>query len=1043
MAVLQLSIAHRRALSSRGEFGMLNHLRFGSLLAARVGPRSALGSAAVLLGIAGVFAGCQPNAAPHPGGPSAAISATASAGAARVKSAPCEDAEGCCESDEKGHVWNEAGQAWIEERCGEGSVCLGGRCASLRLPKGEPGAAIRREDLLAIAGEGWMNGWGIEGPVKAPAVEAMEREPGGWANARDFKAACGASGFVPIFERASQKPRGPELARLAGYLISGKARRVQLNAGFGGRLRVYLGDKLVLDEARPSSPKPFKDEVAAEIDLGAGVTPMTVLLERRDEAASGVFLRFKEPDGRSARNLLFAFPPGAAACGLGDLAGVDVGRDPIKGGFSVEIKTNLMGLSPRSPLEAPLRAELFDEGKRENGREIATSTIAVREFPSGGSAKFSVLPEKSGEFELAIGIGAKNTKNEIIRRVKLIYRGDLHPRIVDLHARAPDLAKAAPREATRDSFLYHVDTLIRGLAESHPDKSYLAARTADAEKIAKSLAAGEDPYSTKTGIVRRAYTSEIDGRLQPYVAFIPPSYKRDASKSMPLIITFHGLESQPEHALRAVIGEAANDAIVSGHAARHLPSFPDHGVLLAAPWGYGKAGQRQLGEHDVLRVIREMRESYRVDERRISITGASLGGTVSFVVPLHYPDLFSAAAPLCGYPNLLTWTSVRSAPHTPWEDVLLQKRYIGNYAENGLHLPLHIVHGGLDAPDRSRVIADRYRELGYPHKFDVQDELDHNVWEYGYEDGRMIAWLKSRARPEKPARVRLATGEYRYSKAYWVRLIAMTDASAIASIDARVAERTGEIKVTTRNVDAFGLDLGGFDLPSGASAVIDKSSPIPLPESANAKNAKTTFFARASAGGAFERVETEPSRAGKKRPGVSGPLDDILRHPVLIVYGTQDPAQIETNRRVAEHFAAFDHWAYARFPIAADTEATAADLAQKSLILIGGPASNRVTADFISSLPVRFEANALTVRGKRYEGRDLGVSLIHPHPKNEAEYIVLHAGVGDRGTLASRHLPQLVPDYLVYDGRITVQRGELLLDKRTVLEGGFFDQSWQ
>lgn len=1006
--------------------------------------RSPLRAAAIWLGIAGIFAGCQPNAAPKEGGPPASISAAASAGSpgeARAKAKLCEGAEGCCESDEAGSVFSETERRWIEEHCGEGSVCLGGRCASLRSPKGEP--AIRREDLLAIMGEGWINGWAIEMPVKAAAIEVIEREPFGWASGSEasFKPACGASGYVSIFERSSQKPRGPEIARLAGYLISGKARRAQIAAGFGGRLRVYLGDKLVLDEARPSSPKPFQDEVSVEVDLGAGATPITALLERRDEAASGVFLRLKEPDGRPARDLLYAFPPGGAACGIGDLASIDVEREPINGGFSVEIKSNLMGLTPRSPIEAPLRAELFAEGNRETGLEIATATITVKESPLGGSAAFNVRPEKAGDYELAVAIGAKR---EITRRDKLVYRGDLHNRIVDLHARAPDLAKAAPRQATRDSFVFHVSSLMRALAESHPDKSYLTARTNDAEKIAKGLASGEDPYSTKTGIVHRAYTSELDGRLQPYVAFIPPSYKRDPLKSMPLVIAFHGLESQPEHALRAVIGEAADDAIVSAHAARHLPSFPDYGVLLAAPWGYGKAGQRQLGEHDVLRVVREMRETYRVDERRISITGASLGGTVSFVVPLHYPDIFSASAPLCGYPNLLTWNSVRTAPHTPWEDVLLQKRYIGNYAENGLHLPLHIVHGGLDGPERSKVIADRYRELGYAHKFDVQDDLDHNVWDYGYEDGRIIAWLKSRARPERPSRVRLATGEYRYSKAYWVRLIAMSDDSAIASIDARVAEKTGEIKVTTRNVDAFGLDLGAFDLPIGASAVIDgntntnTNTNIPLPE-----RPQSVFFARSGAGGAFERVEVAPSRAGKKRPGVSGPLDDILRHPVLIVYGTQDPAQTDANRRVATHFASYDHWAYARFPVAADTEASAADLANKSLILIGGPASNRVTADFISALPVRFEANALTVRGKRYEGRDLGVSLIHPHPKNEAEYIVLHAGLGERGTLASRHLPQLVPDYLVYDGRITVQRGELLLDKRIVLEGGFFNQNWQ
>jgi hypothetical protein len=419
------------------------------------------------------------------------------------------------------------------------------------------------------------------------------------------------------------------------------------------------------------------------------------------------------------------------------------------------------------------------------------------------------------------------------------------------------------------------------------------------------------------------------------------------------------------------------------------------------------------------------------------MTGASLGGTVSFVVPLHYPDVFSAAAPLCGYPNLLNWTSVRSVPHAPWEDVLLKKRYIGSYAENGLHLPLHIVHGGKDVPERSKVIADRYRALGYAHKFDVQDDLDHNVWDYGYEDGRMIAWLKAQKRPERPLRARLVTGEYRYSKAYWVRLIAMRDDAGLAEIDARYIERDREVRVATRNVAAFALDLAGFAIPADAKAIVDGEA-IPLPERAGA-----VFFEAAPEGGAFRRVEQEPSRAGKKRPNVAGPLDDVLRHPLLIVYGTQDPAQTDANRAVAEHYASYDHWAYARFPIKADAETTPDDRTGKSLVLIGNPASNRVTAELIDALPVRFEADAITLRGKRFPGRDVGVSLIYPHPKSEGEYVVLHAGVGERGTLASRHLPQLVPDYLVYDARITAQRGDTLLDKRAVLDGGFFDASWR
>lgn len=505
---------------------------------------------------------------------------------------------------------------------------------------------------------------------------------------------------------------------------------------------------------------------------------------------------------------------------------------------------------------------------------------------------------------------------------------------------------------------------------------------------------------------------------------------------MPLIIAVHGLESQPEHALRTVIGEAHTEDMDAGWAARHLPSFPDHGVLLAAPWGFGKAGQRHLGEHDVLRVIDEVRANYKVNEQRIAITGYSMGGTVSFVVPLHYPDLFSAAAPLCGYPNLTTWQSVRSVPHAPWEETLLTKRYIGNYAENGLYLPLNIVHGELDVPERSKVIADRYHELGYAHTFDVQEDLDHNVWDYGYEDGRMIAWLKSKRRPSAPLRARLVTGEYRYNKAHWVRLIAMRDDGKLAEIDARWVAREREARVTTRNVTAFALDLSAFGVPDGARAVIDKT-PVDLPAGTG-----TVFFA-ASPDGTFTRVESEPSRAGKKRPGVAGPLDDVQRHPQLIIYGTADTTQTESNRIVAEHYASYDAWASAHYPIKADTEVTPVDLERGSLVLIGGPTSNRVTAALIDALPVRFEPNALLFKGKRYEGANVGVSLIYPHPKAPDEYIVLHAGVGYQGTLASRHLPQLVPDYLVYDARITVQRGETLLDKRVALDGGFFDQDWR
>jgi predicted esterase len=621
----------------------------------------------------------------------------------------------------------------------------------------------------------------------------------------------------------------------------------------------------------------------------------------------------------------------------------------------------------------------------------------------------------------------------------------LHERVVKLADRAGPLVEAPGVPAdSRESFAHLVDRIVRALAHGESDGRWLERQTADAESIADGLAAGSDPYRDKTGIVVRAYRSRLDGKVQPYVLFVPPSYKPDG-KPLPLIVVFHGAGHWPEHALRTVIGKGPNDETGFLPAAKHMPSFPDQGALLVAPWGYDRAGPRPMGEEDVLEVIRRMQAHYRVDERRISLTGYSLGGTVSFVVPLHHPDLFSGSAPLCGYPNLLSYDSVRNVRHAPWEETMLAKRYIVNYAENGLHLPLHIVHGGLDAPSRSAVVADRYRALGYSVIFDVQDDLDHKVQDYGYEDGKMIAWLRARRRPETPSHVRLVTGELRYDHSYWVRLIAMRDGELrgesgpeLADIDATWKKEAGELLVTTRNVAAFALDVRALGVPSGARAVVDgKAEPIP-------DGAETLFFAREGAShGGWSLLEREPSREGKKRPGVAGPLDDVLRHRSLVVFGTLDPAQTESNRLVAEHFSSFETYSAAHFPVKADVDVGEGELAGQSLVLVGAPGSNRITKMLADALPVHFDGGAIVVRGQRYEGEDVGVSFIAPNPRDANEYVVVHAGIGPRGTLASRHIPQLAPDYLVYDGRMTSFRGDVLLGKREALAGGFFDDDWR
>jgi hypothetical protein len=65
-------------------------------------------------------------------------------------------------------------------------------------------------------------------------------------------------------------------------------------------------------------------------------------------------------------------------------------------------------------------------------------------------------------------------------------------------------------------------------------KRQLETARADAER----LATGEDPWKGKTGAFTKAYRSEVDGTLQPYGLYVPPSY--DPARAWPLLVGLHG-----------------------------------------------------------------------------------------------------------------------------------------------------------------------------------------------------------------------------------------------------------------------------------------------------------------------------------------------------------------------------------------------------------------------------------------------------------------------------------------------------------------------
>ena len=80
-----------------------------------------------------------------------------------------------------------------------------------------------------------------------------------------------------------------------------------------------------------------------------------------------------------------------------------------------------------------------------------------------------------------------------------------------------------------------------------------------------------------------------------------------------------------------------------------------------------------------------------------------------------------------------------------------------------------------------------------------------------------------------------------------------------------------------------------------------------------------------------------------------------------------------------------------------DTEITDADIARYSLILIGGPDANRVSAKLASKLPLRISADAVRIDGQEFKARDAAVQMIYPNPLNAERYVWIFAGTSTGG----------------------------------------------
>jgi pimeloyl-ACP methyl ester carboxylesterase len=526
------------------------------------------------------------------------------------------------------------------------------------------------------------------------------------------------------------------------------------------------------------------------------------------------------------------------------------------------------------------------------------------------------------------------------------------------------------------------------------------------------------------GFLRLAYRDPVDGSAQFCRAYLPAGY--DPSKEWPMVIYLHGYHApNPEYFRWWQVDKRHPDIAAE---------FTNgEGVIYLEPHGRGNANYLRIGERDVLKTIELATKTFSVDKDRIYLTGESMGGWGTWNIASRHPEVFAAIAPICGGVDYHSQLSQSELVKLSPLDRFIQERSSSiAMAESLLDLPIWVWHGAMDAVvpvDWSRYLVRTLQRWGYNVRYSEVPGRGHESLNQ-LED--VIEWFLRNRRKPAPNQVRIRSAELRNASAYWVRVEQQENPLDFMLVDAEVVG-INRIRLDSSNVLQMTL--------SPPRELIDPEEPVEVVW--NGIRHKVVLGASRS----VTLTSTFYKRARLcKSPELPGSLADFINTPFAIVVGTvsDNPRMVEACLNQGKSVVKFwKVWQNQPPRLFKDTELTGKDATAYSLLLIGGPEANRVTAQISKTVPLKIEGDQIIIDDKSFLAPESAVQIIYPNPLNSKRYVLVTAATSAEGMSLANPLSkdQEIWDFIVYRRKkLSRRQGPL---SKEVLLSGIFDYRWR
>lgn len=217
-------------------------------------------------------------------------------------------------------------------------------------------------------------------------------------------------------------------------------------------------------------------------------------------------------------------------------------------------------------------------------------------------------------------------------------------------------------------------------------------------------------------------TIRIESETYAYCVYVPPNYTSE--KAWPVILFLHGSGE------RGRDGLLQTDVGIGRALRRNYQQIP--AIVIMPQCRPDQAWVGPMG-HMALRCIEETSREYRLDARRLYLTGLSMGGHGVWHIAASLPDRFAALLVICGFAEL--------GPSTGLADKL---------APQLTQVPIWCFHGEQDTNvpvEKTREMVAAIRKAGGQVEYTEYRDGTHFVWDRVYENREVWRWLFEQRRP--------------------------------------------------------------------------------------------------------------------------------------------------------------------------------------------------------------------------------------------------------------------------------------------------------